>query len=110
MQKYCSLTNHIWSGFHVGFNVNAWKKLAPDLQALVTETFTAEVRAQRQDFLKMTRDEQMTLTAKGMVFNTPDIKPFREVLAKSGFYLEIKNMVGSQQAWDLLQKYVGNLG
>ena len=45
-----------------------------------------------------------------MVFNTPDIEPFREVLAKSGFYLEIKNMVGSQQAWGLLQKYVGNLG
>jgi hypothetical protein len=58
----------------------------------------------------MTQDEQMTLTAKGMVFNTPDIEPFREVLMKSGFYLEIKNMVGSQQAWDLLQKYVGNLG
>jgi TRAP-type transport system periplasmic protein len=110
VQKYCSLTNHICSGFHVGFNVNAWKKLPADLQGLVTETFTAEVRAQRQDFLKMTQDEQMTLTAKGMVFNTPDIKPFREVLAKSGFYLEIKNMVGSQQAWDLLQKYVGNLG
>jgi hypothetical protein len=27
VQKYCSLTNHVWSGFHVGFNVNAWKKL-----------------------------------------------------------------------------------
>jgi hypothetical protein len=58
----------------------------------------------------MTQDEQNGLTAKGMVFNTPDIKPFREVLAKSGFYPEIKKLVASQQAWDLLEKYVGPLG
>lgn len=110
VQKYCSLTNHVWSGFHVGFNMNAWKKLPPDLQTLATEIFTAEVRAQRQDFLKMTQDEQNGLAAKGMLFNTPDIKPFREMLAKSGFYPEIKKLVGSQQAWDLLEKYVGALG
>jgi len=32
VQKYCSLTNHVWSGFHVGFNVAAWNKLPPDIQ------------------------------------------------------------------------------
>ena len=110
VQKYCSLTNHVWSGFHVGFNTAAWKKLPADLQKSVTEIFTGEVKAQRQDFFKMTQDEQKGLTEKGMAFNTPDIKPFREMLTKSGFYPEVKKMVGSQEAWDLLEKYVGKLG
>ena len=41
VQKYCSLTNHVWSGFHVSFNVAAWKKLPPDLQEICHRNFSA---------------------------------------------------------------------
>ena len=38
VQKYCSLTSHVWAGFHTAFNVAAWKRLPPDLQEIVHRT------------------------------------------------------------------------
>ena len=64
--------------------------------------------AERQDFVKMTTNEQQNLITKGLTFNAPDSKPFREVLAKSGFYPDMKKTAGDQ-AWALLEKYVGPL-
>jgi TRAP-type transport system periplasmic protein len=108
VQKYCSLTNHVWAGFHMSFNVAAWKALPPDIQAIVTRTFTEQTLAERVDFVKMTATEQQNLTKKGLVFNKPDTQPFREVLRKTGFYPDTKKTVGDQ-AWSLLEKYVGAL-
>jgi TRAP-type C4-dicarboxylate transport system substrate-binding protein len=108
VQKYCSLTNHVWAGFHTSFNVPAWKRLPPDVQETVHRIFSEEALAERQDFVKMTTSEQQNLITKGLTFNAPDSKPFREVLAKSGFYPEMKKTAGDQ-AWALLEKYVGPL-
>jgi len=109
VQKYCSITNHVWAGFHTSFNVAAWKKLPPDLQETVHRIFSAEALAERQDFVTMTQTEQQNLTTKGLAFNTPDIKPFREALGKSGFYLDIRKTSGDE-GWVVLEKYVGELG
>jgi TRAP-type transport system periplasmic protein len=108
VQRYCSLTNHVWSGFHVSFSVPAWKKLPSDLQEIVHRNFTAAALAERLDFVKMTTSEQQNLTAKGLTFNAPDTGPFREVLAKNGFYPDMKKIAG-EQGWALLEKYVGPL-
>jgi tripartite ATP-independent transporter DctP family solute receptor len=108
VQKYCSLTNHVWAGFHTSFNVAAWKKLPADLQELCLRHFSEEALAERQDFVTMTKTEQQNLTAKGLMFNAPDTKPFRDVLAKSGFYPDMKKTAGDK-AWALLEKYVGPL-
>jgi tripartite ATP-independent transporter DctP family solute receptor len=109
VQKFCSLTNHVWAGFHTSFNVAAWKKLPPDLQETAHRIFSAEALAERQDFVTMTASEQQNLTSKGLAFNKPDIKPFREELAKSGFYADIRKTAGDD-GWALLEKYVGELG
>ncbi|MGA3401442.1 MAG: TRAP transporter substrate-binding protein [Acetobacteraceae bacterium] len=108
VQKYCSITNHVWSGFHVSFSIPAWQKLPPDLQEIAHRNFTEAAIAQRGDFVKMTQSEQQNLTAKGLTFNTVDTKPFRDVLSKNGFYPEMKKASGDQ-AWALLEKYVGPL-
>jgi tripartite ATP-independent transporter DctP family solute receptor len=108
VQKYCSLTNHVWAGFHPAFNIAAWKRLPPDLQATVERNFDAEALAERQDFVKMTTTEQQNLIAKGMTFNAPDTKPFRDALSKSGYYPDMKKAAGDK-AWALLEKYVGPL-
>ncbi len=109
VQKYCSLTNHVWAGFHTSFNVAAWKKLPPDLQETVHSIFSAEALAERQDFVTMTGSEQQNLTSKGLSFNKPETKPFRDELAKSGFYADIRKTSGDE-GWALLEKYVGHLG
>src|SRR6476661_4548431 len=106
VQKYCSLTNHVWSGFHTSFNVAAWKRLPPDLQETVQRIFSVEALAQRQDFVTMTTTEQQNLIGKGMTFNAPDTKPFRDALSKSGYYPDMKKASGDK-AWALLEKYVG---
>jgi tripartite ATP-independent transporter DctP family solute receptor len=108
VQKYCSLTNHVWAGFHVSFSVPAWKKLPPDLQEIVHRNFTEAALAERQDFVTMTTNEQKNLTAKGLTFNATDSGPFREALAKNGFYPDMKKVAGDK-AWSLLEKYVGPL-
>ncbi len=108
VQKYCSLTNHVWAGFHTSFNVAAWKKLPPDLQEICHRNFSAAALAQRDDFVVMTKTEQQNLTAKGLTLNAPDQKPFREVLTRSSYYPDMKKTAGDKP-WALLEKYVGPL-
>ena len=48
------------------------------------------------------------LTAKGLIFNQPDVAPFRDKLRAAGFYSEWKGKYG-EQAWALLEKSVGKL-
>jgi TRAP-type transport system periplasmic protein len=108
VQKYCSLTNHIWAGFHTSFNVAAWKRLPLDLQELCQKNFTEQALVERGDFVTMTKTEQQNLTSKGLTFNSPDTKPFRDVLAKNGFYPDMKKTAGDK-AWAMLEKYVGPL-
>ena len=109
VQKFCSLTNHVWAGFHTSFNVAAWKKLPPDVQETVHRIFSEEALAERLDFVTMTESERQNLTGKGLAFNKPDTEPFRDALSKSGFYTDIRKTSGDD-AWALLEKYVGHLG
>ncbi|HLY89402.1 MAG TPA: TRAP transporter substrate-binding protein [Acetobacteraceae bacterium] len=108
VQKYCSLTNHVWAGFHTSFNVAAWKKLPPDLQEMCHHNFSEVALKERDAFVTMTKSEQQNLSGKGLTFNSPDTKPFRDVLAKTGFYPDMKKTAGDK-GWALLEKYVGPL-
>jgi tripartite ATP-independent transporter DctP family solute receptor len=108
VQKYCSMTNHTWAGIHYSFGNPYWQQLPRDLQQLSEKHFNAAAMIERDDWQKMTDNETKNLTGKGMVFNTPDIKPFQEVLKKTGFYAEMKQKSGDK-AWALLEKYVGPL-
>jgi tripartite ATP-independent transporter DctP family solute receptor len=108
VQKYCSMTNHVWAGIHYSFSNPAWKRLPPDLQQLSEKHFSAAAMTEREDWQKMTNDETQNLTGKGMIFNTPDTKPFQEVLKKAGFFGEMKKKSGDK-AWALLEKYTGPL-
>jgi tripartite ATP-independent transporter DctP family solute receptor len=108
VQKYCSLTNHTWAGIHVTFSNIAWKRLPPDLQELSEKQLNAKALEERADWQVMTREEIDNLKSKGMVFNSPDPQPFRDVLRKTDFYPEMKAKAGDR-AWALLEKYVGPL-
>src|ERR1700749_2577296 len=96
VQKYCSMTNHIWVGLHVAFNPTAWKRLPPDLQAMTYKHFSAAAVAERDDWQVMDKTESDKLKAGGLTFNTPDTKPFQEALRKSGFYPDVKKQMGDE--------------
>ncbi|WP_315832731.1 TRAP transporter substrate-binding protein [Bradyrhizobium prioriisuperbiae] len=108
VQKYCSLTNHMWDGFWYLANRRAWEKLPEDVRTIVAKNINAAAVKERGDTEKLnvtTRDE---LAAKGLIINQPDVAPFRDKLRKAGFYAEWKGKYGDQ-AWDLLEKSVGKL-
>jgi tripartite ATP-independent transporter DctP family solute receptor len=108
VQKYCSMTNHIWVGLHAAFNVDAWKRLPPDLQELAHKRLSEAAIAERADWQVMDKTEIDKMTKGGLTFNTPDTKPFQEALRKSGFYPDVKKQMGDE-AWGLLEKYTGAL-
>ena len=108
VQKYCSMTNHIWAGIHISFSNIAWKRLPRDLQELSEKHFNEKALQERDDWQTMTQKEIENLKSKGMMFNSPDPKPFQDALRKTDFYKEMKNKSGDK-AWALLEKSVGNL-
>jgi tripartite ATP-independent transporter DctP family solute receptor len=108
VQKYCSLTNHIWAGLNISFSNLAWKRLPRDLQDLSEKHFNDKALEERADWQTMTQQEIENLKSKGMVFNAPDAKLFQDALRKTDFYPEMKKKSG-EKAWGLLEKYAGNL-
>jgi TRAP-type transport system periplasmic protein len=108
VQKYCALTNHCWSGYWVIANRRMLAGLPSDLLSILNESFDAAAAKERADLLAMDRSLQSELTEKGMVFNTPDPKQFRNALLQAGFYAQWQKSYGSE-AWDKLEQYTGKL-
>lgn len=109
VEKYCSLTNHQWACYHVAFNTAALKKLPQDLRDIAEAAFDAAALKERVDWRTAADSLQNTLQGKGLTFTNPDTAPFRVELSKTGFYPEVKAKIGNE-AWALLEKYVGPLG
>ncbi|MGA2892193.1 MAG: TRAP transporter substrate-binding protein [Xanthobacteraceae bacterium] len=108
VQKYCSLTNHMWDGFWFLANRRAWESLPDDVRAIVAKNVNAAGVKERGDVEKLNATLRQDLTAKGLVFNRPDPAPFRDRLRTAGFYTEWKNKYGDE-AWAILEKAVGKL-
>src|ERR1700730_8850440 len=108
VQNFCSLTNHMWDGFWFLANRGAWEKLPEDLRAIVAKNINAAAVNERADVAKLNAGLRQELAGKGLVFNQPDIAPFREKLRAAGFYSEWKGKYGDQ-AWALWEKSVGKL-
>jgi tripartite ATP-independent transporter DctP family solute receptor len=108
VQKYCSLSNHMWDGFWFLANRRAWEKLPADLQAIVAKHINAAGLKERADVAALNANLQKDLAAKGMQFNQPDANAFREQLRKAGFYAEWKAKYGDE-AWAILERSVGKL-
>ncbi len=108
VQKYCSVTNHMWDGFWMLANAASWAKLPTDLQEIAARNFNDAAVKERADVAKLNASLADDLKSKGMVFNTPDAEAFRAVLRKAGFYTEWKEKYGAE-AWTVLEKYAGAL-
>src|ERR1700710_1315286 len=108
VQKYCSLTNHMWDGYWFLANRRAWEKVPQDIRAIVAKNINAAAIKERGDTAQLNANLRGELEGKGLTFNQPDVTPFREKLRSAGFYSEWKGKYGDQ-AWALLEKSVGKL-
>lgn len=108
VQKYCSLTGHIWSNFWFLANGRGWNKLPKDIQTVMAKHLNAAGVNERGDLAALNTKLEAQLSAKGLVFNKVDTAPFRVALQKAGFYAEWKKKYGKDD-WALLEKYAGTL-
>ena len=107
VQKYLSLTNHMWDGFWFLANRRAWERLPEDLRAIVAKNINAAALLERADVAKLNAGLQGELVSKGMVVNETKADAFRDMLRKAGFYAEWKKKYGDE-AWAILEKAVGS--
>jgi TRAP-type transport system periplasmic protein len=108
VQKFCSLTNHMWDGFWFLANRRAWDAVPADIRTIVAKHINAAAVLERADVAKLNAGLQQDLAGKGLVFNQPVVAPFRDKLRSAGFYAEWKGKYGDQ-AWELLEKSAGKL-
>ncbi|MFG1359757.1 TRAP transporter substrate-binding protein [Xanthobacter pseudotagetidis] len=108
VQKYCSLTNHMWDGFWFLANRRAFERLPEDLRAIVAKNVNAAGVKERADVVELNATLRKELAEKGLAFNEPKVDSFREQLRKAGFYAEWKGKYGDE-AWATLEKYTGPL-
>lgn len=108
VQKYCSLTNHMWDGYWFLANRRALEALPADVRTIVEKNVNGAALKARADTEKLNATVREELAGKGLIFNQPDVAPFREKLRSAGFYSEWKGKYG-EEAWAILEKSVGKL-
>jgi tripartite ATP-independent transporter DctP family solute receptor len=108
VQKYLSMTNHMWDGFWFLANAEAWQKLPKDLQEIVSKHVKEAGMKQRADLRALNDSLSGTLTSHGMEIHSVDTALFRKQLGDAGFYKEWKSKYGDT-AWGVLTKYAGEL-
>ena len=108
VQKYCSLTNHMWDGYWFLANRRALEALPPDVRTIVEKNVNEAALKARVDTEKLNATVREELATKGLTFNQPDLTPFRDKLRTAGFYSEWKGKYG-EESWAILEKAVGKL-
>ena len=109
VQKYCSMTNHMWDGWWCMTNQKVWDRIPEAARPIIARNFNRAALEMRADGAKLNASLRTELAAKGLVFNDPKLDAFRATLVKSGFYAEWRQKYG-EEAWALLEKFTGKLG
>jgi len=108
VQKYCSMTQHVWDGYFILGNKAAFARLPKPMQEIVVTEFSDSGLAERADIAALSASLEATLKGKGLDFVTPDKAAFRTALGKTDFYPTWHRKFGDE-GWNLLQAAVGEL-
>jgi tripartite ATP-independent transporter DctP family solute receptor len=108
VQKYCSMTNHMWDGYWFLANRRAWDKLPPAAQEVVARELNKSAMDERTDVAALNAGLRGKLQASGLAFNDLDPAPFRNTLKRAGFFRDWQAKYGPE-AWGILESQVGSL-
>jgi TRAP-type transport system periplasmic protein len=107
VQKYISVTNHMWSNFWLVANAEAFRSLPPDLQSILRDAMNRYAVTNRREMeLSNASLAEKMARVYGMTINQVDTAAFRARLKP--FYAREKNDFGAD-AWGLLERSVGSL-
>ena len=109
VQKFCSMTNHMWDGWWCMTNQKVWDRIPEAFRPIIAKNLNRAALEMRADGARLNASLRTELAAKGLVFNDPKIDAFRDTLVKSGFYAEWRKKYG-EEAWALLERFTGKLG
>ena len=108
VQKFCSMTNHMWDGYHFLANRRAFDRLPAEAQAVVTRELDRSAVEERADVAALNSQLRGKLASGGLAFNDVDSAAFKDTLKKAGFYTEWRGKYGDE-AWRVLEDTVGAL-
>ena len=108
VQKYISLTSHMWVGFWPVANGAFWNALPAEHRKVLADTLDAQAVEQRVANQALDGTLEEMLTGQGITFVRPDRDAFRAALAKAGFYATWREKFGPS-LWSALETYAGPL-
>ena len=108
VQKYVSMTSHMWDGFWMLANKRGFSSLPADAQAIVARELNRSALDERADIATLNGSVADDLKTKGLAFEEVDKPAFRAALKAAGFYIDWKKKYGDE-AWNLLESEVGAL-
>jgi tripartite ATP-independent transporter DctP family solute receptor len=108
VQKYVSMSDHIWSGYWTLINQDVWNRMPKDIQTIITREMSASTIAARNDNVNLNRAVRDKLTRRGMIFNDVDKESFKKKLVDANYYVRWKAEFGPT-AWAALEKYANKL-
>ena len=109
VQKFLSLTNHMWAGYWMLANRRAFQALPADIQATASRILNESCLKQREQLAREDNASLKQLGGNGMNINTTNPEDFRNALIEAGYYKEAKARFGDA-SWAVLEKYTGPLG
>ncbi len=109
VQKYCSITNHVWDGHWFVCNAASWQGLPDDLKEIVARNLNASGLHERDDMATGEKTARADLENLGMVFNDAETQSFRDGLKNGGFYKDWRGRLG-EEPFAILERYSGPLG
>lgn len=108
VQKYCSLTNHVWDAYWILGNRKAVERLPKDVQEIVFREFEKSAGDERADIAALSKSLVEGLQKNGLQILEVDSAAFKSELAKTDFYKTWRAKFGDE-AWKLLQDHAGSL-
>lgn len=109
VQKYVSITHHMWDGLWQVANAKRWNSIPAELQAIIQKNLDLSGQSQRNDTIEQNKTILRDLPSHGIEVVDADPEAFRKKLASTGYYPEWKAKFGPE-AWGLLEKYSQPLG
>jgi tripartite ATP-independent transporter DctP family solute receptor len=108
VQKYVSMTNHMWDGNWTIFNAKKFAALPADARALIIKHFDRSGMDERSDIAGQDAKIKLQLEQDKLTFQNPDLESFKAQLKSAGYYTSMKAKY-DPATWALLEKYTGKL-
>ena len=108
VQKYVSISDHIWSGYWTLFNQDVWNKLGKSNQDVISREMAKATLTARNDNVILNRSVRDKLARRGMKFNDVDKNSFKQKLVEAKYYERWRDKFGPK-AWAALEKYANKL-